>query len=300
MKNPATRDFGDVDLIVKAGDFERAVDSLAAAGIEPVTSNWHGFLDHEVAEVPVRFETSVVDLHWHVVATGEARRHLQLPTAEFFERAEPVRVGELDLLTMCPVDTLVHLCVNTGLDGGRRLRGLIDVDTVLQSGRIDVAELTARSHHTGTGRLCAAVLQRASTVLGRPLPAGLLAELSPGRSWLIANRAVDQAGLANRQSMTSVASGLLIGSGRDSFPATVVAFGRAVGRALATRLGRPGLTDPGGQLDWQRLPVGGQVDVHRREYLDWVVAADGPVADSRRRPLRVAAQPRAGATQDLE
>ena len=67
---------------------------------------------------------------------------------------------------MCPVDTLVHLCVNTGLDGGRRLRGLIDVDTVLQSGRIDVAELTARSHHTGTGRLCAAVLQRASTVLG--------------------------------------------------------------------------------------------------------------------------------------
>ena len=81
-EDPATRDFGDVDLIVKAGDFERAVDSLAAAGIEPVTSNWHGFLDHGVAEVPVRFETSVVDLHWHVVATGEARRHLQLSTAE--------------------------------------------------------------------------------------------------------------------------------------------------------------------------------------------------------------------------
>ena len=90
-ENPATRDFGDVDLVVKARDFEQAVDSLAAAGIEPVTSNWHGFLDHEVAEVPVRFETSVVDLHWHVVATGEARRHLHLPTAEFFERAEPVR-----------------------------------------------------------------------------------------------------------------------------------------------------------------------------------------------------------------
>jgi hypothetical protein len=273
-EDPTTRDFNDIDVVVMRTDFERAVDSLSAVGIEPATSNWHGFLECKVAEVPVRFETSVVDLHWHVVAMGDARRHLRLSTAELFERAEPTRLGELDLLTMCPVDTLLHLCVNVGLDGGRRLRGLIDIDTVLHSGRVDVAEFAARARQTGTGRLCAAMLQRSSTVLARPLPPRLLDELSPSRSWLIANRVVDRVSLANRGSMASVASGLLLGSGRATSAATMMAFARAVSRALATRVGRSGLTDPGGQLDWRRLPADGQVAAHRRDYFDWVVSAN--------------------------
>jgi hypothetical protein len=40
-----------------------------------------------------------------------------------------------------------------------------------------------------------------------------------------------------------------------------------------TRLGRPGLTDPGGDLDWQRTSGDGSRDVEREQYLRWV--ADG-------------------------
>jgi Uncharacterised nucleotidyltransferase len=275
--DPMTRDFNDIDLVVNPTDFGRAVDALESAGIAVASTNWHGFRDLEVAEIPLRFRATVVDLHWHVVAIGQDRRRLRLPTAELFDRAVSTRVDELDLLTLGPVDTLLHLCVNAGLGGGRRLRGLIDIDSVLQSGRVDVAEFAARAHQTGAGRICAAMLQRSSTVLARPVPPRLLDALSPSRSWLIANRVVDRVSLASRRSITVVPSGLLLGSGRATSPATMVAFTRAVGRALATRVGRPGLTDPGGRLDWRRLPADGQVAVHRREYFDWVASKDeGP------------------------
>ena len=261
-------------MVVQPEVFGRAVNALSAAGIEPAGTNWHGFLKHEVGEAPMRLQTSVIDLHWHVVALGQDRRRLRMSTAELFERAVPTRIGELDLLTLCPVDTLLHLCVNTGLGGARRLRGLIDIDTVVRTGRVDLDEFVVRANSTGTGRLCSAILQRSRILLGTPVEPDLLRELSPSPKWLAANRLADRLSLSRRTS-TSVASGLLLGSGRRTAPATAAAFGRAIIRAVATRLGRPDLAEAGGELDWQRLPADGDVDGHRRAFVDWVASA-GP------------------------
>ena len=249
--------------------FGRAVEALSAAGIEPAGTNWHGFLEYEVGEAPMRLQSSVIDLHWHVVAIGHDRRGLRMSTAALFERAVPTRIGHLDLLTLCPVDTLLHLCLNTGLGGARRLRGLIDIDTVVRSGRVDLAEFVVRAHSTGTSRLCSAILQRSRTLLGTPVPPGLLVELSPSRTWLVANRLADRLSLWRRTS-TNVASGLLLGSGRRTASATAAALGRASLRAAATRLGRPDFAEAGGELDWQRPPADGDVEGHRRAFLDWV------------------------------
>ncbi len=277
------REFSDLDVLVRPADFERAVEGLTAAGFEPLATNWHGFLDHGVAEIPLRFEWSTIDLHWNLVALGATRRHIRLSTDACFKRAIEVRLGNVDVLTLDPVDTLLHVCINTGLDGARRLRGLLDIDTIVRSGRADLDELVVRAHTAGAGRLSVAVLQRARRVLGTPVPDSSLQRLSPGPTWLLANDIVDRIGVRRRNGQTGIASGILLSAGRDDTAATLKSVAENLRKAVAERAGRPGITQEGGELDWQRLPERGDADAHRRRYLDFVNASAAAGTAVRRR-----------------
>ena len=139
------REFSDLDVLVAPADFGRVVDVLFEEGAMPRATNWHGFRRLEVAEIPLALGATTIDLHWDLVALGEDRRDIRLPVHELFDDSVEVQVGERDVRTLCPVDTLLHLCVNAGLDGAHRLRSLIDVDTVVRSGRVDLDEFAARA-----------------------------------------------------------------------------------------------------------------------------------------------------------
>ena len=272
--NPMTRDFNDIDVLVDPADFGHAVKALESLGIEAATTNWHGFLEHEVAEVPMRLRGTIVDLHWHVVAIGLVRRHLRLPTAELIERSVSTSVDKVNLRTLNPVDTLLHLCVNSGLDGGRRLRGLLDIDAVVRSGRVDLTEFASRARHAGARRLCSAMLQRSSSLIDTPVSRDLLVELAPTRAWLIANRAIERTGVGSRRAGAGIAPGGLISSGRDSAAATGAAIARAVYQSVATRRGRPKPTEAEGALGWRRMPEDGDLSAHRHAYFEWVASVN--------------------------
>jgi hypothetical protein len=160
--------------------------------------------------------------------------------------------------------------VNSGLGGGRRLRGLLDIDAVLRSGHVDPAAFVARSRSSCTERLCSAMLQRTHLLVGTPLPAGLLDELAPSRAWLLANRLAERVGGIRRRATAGIGPGLLLGSGRETALATLVAGGRALGDAVAVRRGRPDLTAPDGALAWGRAPEDGDIAGHRQRYFEWV------------------------------
>jgi Uncharacterised nucleotidyltransferase len=267
---PALREFNDVDLLVEPRNFGRALDELSAAGFRPLATNWHGFLEHQVAEIPLAFESSMVDLHWDVVALGSSRREIRLPAQELLRRGESIELNGGRVLTLDPADTLLHLCINQGLGGARRLRGLVDVDTVVRSGRVDLPVLAERAHEAGAARLCSAVLQRARTMLHTPVPSAFLAGLSPTRSWLRVNDVADRWRVATRDSHSGIASGQLLAAGRRSRVGTLKALVRSMSCDIATRLGRPGLAGADGELDWRRVPDDGDVNAHRRRYLAWV------------------------------
>jgi hypothetical protein len=272
--DPSVRRFSDVDVLVRRRDFPVVLDQLLAAGFAERSQNWRGFLDHEVAEIPLAHEAATVDLHWDLVAIGSIRREFVWDMESLFARAESVRLGPEHVLTLDPADTLLHLCVNGGLDGARMLSRLVDIDVVARGGRVDWAEFVDRARGAGTGALCGAVLQRTWSLIGTPLPPGLLADLEPFPGWLWLNAFVDRH-RHSRRFVYGVASGALLASGRatrrqtfERFMWTALAFGK-------TRLGRPGLTDAGGQLDWQRGTDTAEGDADRLQYLNWVGGGSG-------------------------
>jgi hypothetical protein len=166
---------------------------------------------------------------------------------------------------------LVHLCINGGLDGARRLGRLVDVDVVARGGRIDWQQVVSRTRSAGAAGLCSAVLQRCSVLLGTALPDGLLAELEPFPGWLALNALVDRPRHGGRAPADGVASGTLIASARDTRRATTVQLVHKLGANVLSRFGRPHLADSGGALDWQRGSDPTQAAHERDRYLRWVV-----------------------------
>lgn len=262
------RVFSDVDLLVRREDFGSALDGLLSSGFQEVSGNWSGFLKHGVAEIPLGYETTWVDLHWDPVALAVVRRCVRLDVDELFSRADLIGGADGQMMTFGPTDTLLHLCVATGLDGGRRLLSLADIDRVARSEAIDWSELAESARRSGAAALCTSALDRCRRVLGTPVPDDVCKELSPFPAWRAANRAIGERRRSVKRLGSGIGSGAVMAAGRDRLRWTIEALGADVRDELRVRLGGTGLTEPGGQLDWQLSLSSGSQD--RDRYLGWV------------------------------
>lgn len=265
--DPAVRVYHDLDLLVQPRDFSASLDALRARGFDEVARNWHGFLAHGVAEIPLAKGATCVDLHWDTVALARDRRDVVLDVEGLFGHSVQRTVGSVEVSAPDATDTLLHLCVNAGLDGARRLSRLVDVDRVARDAALDWSRLVATACRGGAHALAHAVLRRAHVLLGTPVPAAVLADLSPFPGWSALTRPhLRRDGRLHR----GLSGGLLVSSGRASAGATILALGRTVEEAVLERRGH-GAVQPGGALDWQRgAPPEGS---SRQHYLDWVAGA---------------------------
>ena len=67
--DPSVRQFSDIDVLVRRSDFGAFLAQLLDAGFGERSQNWRGFLDHEVAEIPLAHGHATIDLHWDLVAS---------------------------------------------------------------------------------------------------------------------------------------------------------------------------------------------------------------------------------------
>lgn len=270
------RDFGDLDVLVRPNHFEQAFESLEQLGCRCAATNWHGFVEQEVAEVPLTLGPTVVDLHWDLVARGRTRRDIRIGAERMFDHAIVDTVSGLEIRTPDPCDTLVHVAVHAGLEGGRRLREMIDLYQIVASGRVDPDGVARRAESYGAARLCAVTLQRCGRVLDTALTAAFVAELSAPRSWLFVNRVVDGIGLTLRE-RPPLAAGMLIAASRDTAHATALAVTRTLADDRKVGAGPWQREAPHDQLDWRRLPPDGDVGRHRRAYFEFVAGRSGTI-----------------------
>lgn len=266
--DPACRVYSDLDVLVPREGFGATLDRLLAAGFVELSGNWDGLLAHQISEVPLEGAGIWLDLHWDLIALGTTRRQIRLDLLGMDARSSEITLGGTGVRVWEPTDTLLHLCVSTGLDGGRRLLQLVDVDRVARDPELDWQSFVARARRAGAHALCLAVLARAARMLATPVPQWTSMPLEPFAGWATLTGLTEAWARPDRMLHRGMGSGLLLSAGRASLPATVGTLARAVGSELRARAGGTRLTDPGGDLDWQRSR--GHVATARHAYVNWV------------------------------
>ncbi len=167
---PDGRGFGDLDLLVRRSQRDRAVRVLEGLGLTP---DWsvpaHGISPmRSSGGVALRAEgRPAVDLHWGI---GTPLVPCRLEQAGVFARSRPVDLGGgCTALTFGPEDTLLHLCFHGAKDDWSYWLNVADVSGVLRAdATLDVDLLRDLARRMGlrrvlrTGLVLAATLGRAS------------------------------------------------------------------------------------------------------------------------------------------
>lgn len=184
------RPYQDLDLLVDPSGFRRVVASLEEHGLEPLDRNWAVLRREMRGEVHYRGPAQVeVDLHWNLVNMYRGR--MRIPSAELLRRAVSVELAGVEVQTLDPTDSLIHLCLHAAISGGDRVLWLKDIERAISVRPPAWDELGARARRWNVAAPVGLLLARSAHFLDAPVPPTVVAELvSPGTRRLI--RAVNR------------------------------------------------------------------------------------------------------------
>jgi hypothetical protein len=177
---PDLRAAGDIDVLVAPEQFARAVSLLELAGHEIDDTNWPLVRRLTAGQLHVSLPNGTpLDLHWHLLFTADERLRYPLATRDLIERRRTATIAGTELLTLDPVDTLVHLCFHAANEGADRLGWLSDIARAAAVPRLDWDAVIARTTAWRMQLPVATVLQRTAQQLGAPIPREVPAQLAP-------------------------------------------------------------------------------------------------------------------------
>lgn len=161
-RDPADRLLSDVDILVPAGDFGRAIDALMAAGFEPVSAG------RSLIEAQLRSPKGMaVDLHRQLFSPGRYK----LSTRDVFSRASrDDRLLGLPLFLAHPYDTAAHLIGKFVSDHVTHdaLARLAELARWVAHCQIDPERLAKHLQATGMARAARYMLAQGIAVHGEP------------------------------------------------------------------------------------------------------------------------------------
>ncbi len=172
----ALRDISDLDLMVRRSDFAGSKRLLLDDGYRPSfvlrPAEEASLLRHDCA---ITFEKDGwwLDLHWRITPAYCA--------VDFEPGTNPlmqVRIGNRDVPTFSPEDTLLLLAVHAAKHGWEKAAFIADVGALLRSG-VDVDRALAMARSTGTERILLVAFALAERTLA--LPAAVRARIENDR-----------------------------------------------------------------------------------------------------------------------
>jgi hypothetical protein len=169
--SPTSRLIGDIDLLVRGHDLDRADELLrdtreAAAGIPYLAPRGFALLE-------------VRDHLWDPPgAAGGLAAGVRIPIEDFWQRARHVRIESVDALAFCPEDLILdlalHLAKTDGLVG--HVRTLCDIgETCRRYGdAIDWGQLVTRAEECRAGKALYCAVRLARDLLVADVPTDIL------------------------------------------------------------------------------------------------------------------------------
>jgi hypothetical protein len=177
------RAYDDVDLVVPRRRFADAISELINAECDVLDRNWRRIRREMRGQVHMtgRYGTAV-DVHWHLLNRGSVRSAFRVDMDGLFERSRQVSLDGPWVLTLDPIDTLLHIALHAGLSGGRKLSWLKDIERAA-SHPIEWDELMRRARAWGAAEVIAVSFRRSHALLNAPIPDEVIVTLSGSRVW---------------------------------------------------------------------------------------------------------------------
>jgi hypothetical protein len=239
------RPYQDLDVVVPRRLFATVIRTMEEGGYAVLDRNWDLIRRERRGQLHLWLpHGGVADVHWHLLNRDTVRRTLTVDMESTFARARTVPIRDMEVQTLDPVDTLVHLCVHAALSGGDRLRWLKDVERQIAFDRPNWDLVARRAHEWRAETMVSTILRRSRTTLGARVPDSVTARLAGSRLWHFGAGLVDRAWPPERS--VGGASPLVVWtqSTRDSALAGLSALLRRVARrTLVAVRGLPGRSE---------------------------------------------------------
>ncbi len=179
-REPAEREFIDIDLLIGRKHVSSALEILAASGYAfgmsaKARENYLVHHFHLPLRNPQGFHT---ELHWGLTRPSSP---FYLDPASVMERSVTVEGRDgVQVRMPRPEDLLLHVVVQNIQEGFSRLSRLVDVDRIVRFWpHLSWAELRAQAARGGLDHALAVSLQLSRSLLGTPVPAETLECIRP-------------------------------------------------------------------------------------------------------------------------
>ncbi len=176
--NIALRGMCDVDLLVKKEDLASVAAELLALGSVPKHHN-HVFSQSQCHFGYQLQSGLVVEIHWSIISLNSPCR---VDVEGLWERARPMTLAQVPVLTLSPEDLLLHLCLHTAKHShDMHIRMLYDIREAARywGTELDWQAMGARARQWGMVRPAYVFLRLARELLEAPVPEDWLASMGP-------------------------------------------------------------------------------------------------------------------------
>ncbi len=178
-RNPALRNFRDIDLIVAPADMAAAIALLQSLGFAIIPANPPHYVPNPSQVALRRQETrSLIDLH---ARWADIPGLFDWPFAEAFEQRHTVQIAGTPIHTLPDVERLLFLCLHGGLHLWEKLSWVCDLAWEAATIGQDGEALERRARRLGVSRQLSLGMALGRRLFDMPLPAGFTeTALPPG------------------------------------------------------------------------------------------------------------------------
>ena len=161
------RSYADLDLLVDSQDFSTAVLAIEHNGGLGVETQWERVLHELKGELNFALPSQVVlDLHWSLLYNATIRSQFRWSDRDALARRVDVSlVRRVDVPTLDPVDTFLHLALHACIAGGQKLCWMRDV-SLAGATIVDFDEVVRRALAQGVGLPVGVMLAKTRRTLG--------------------------------------------------------------------------------------------------------------------------------------
>lgn len=178
-RDPALRQFTDIDLFIRKKDFPQAKALAEKLGCRPawdLTARQEKAVLKHYYEFPFFYgeNNTLIEIHWKFLETFFA---FEIDPEEIFARASTVKLYGRDVRTLSAEDYLAVLCAHGSKHFWNRLGWICDVARLLENTEIDLAKAEAIAKKSGGLRMMLLGMYLAREISGTKLPGNIDAQM---------------------------------------------------------------------------------------------------------------------------